>query len=211
MRSALVFPALLLVALAAAPAQEAGRGRAIAENGTNDVAACAACHGPDGQSNGNDQFPRLAGLQAAYLQKQLEDYASGARRNEIMTPIAQSLRQQERRDLAAWYASLPGGGPAPGASASEEERQRGARVFNLGDAGRGLQACVNCHGANGAGLGPLNPSLAGQWPAYARGQFEAWRQGGRANDVAGVMREIAGRISDADLAAVSAWLAQQGR
>ena len=65
---------------------------------------CQACHGTDGNST-DPQYPRLAGQHADYLAKALEDYKSGARKNPIMLGFATTLSDQEREDLAAYYAS----------------------------------------------------------------------------------------------------------
>ena len=68
--------------------------------------ACFTCHGLDGGGDGV-AAPRLAALDAGYLQKQLEDYASGLRPDDAMTRIAKALDQRGRREVAAYYAALP--------------------------------------------------------------------------------------------------------
>src|SRR3954454_8410250 len=65
---------------------------------------CGQCHGADGKGDPSGPYPRLAGQAALYLYKQLDDYASGSRKNEVMGPIAQALSDQERQDAAAYYA-----------------------------------------------------------------------------------------------------------
>lgn len=69
--------------------------------------ACAACHGPDGNSVSPD-FPKIAGQHQDYLAKALRDYKSGARKNPIMAPMAASLTTRDIDDLAAYYASQKG-------------------------------------------------------------------------------------------------------
>ena len=69
-------------------------------------ARCAGCHGADGLGVG--AFPALAGKDADYLAKALQDYKSGARANPMMSTIAKSLSDQDIADLAAHYASLKG-------------------------------------------------------------------------------------------------------
>lgn len=68
---------------------------------------CQACHGVDGNSS-DPQYPRLAGQHADYLAKALADYKSGARKNPIMSGFAAALSEQERENVAAWYASQTG-------------------------------------------------------------------------------------------------------
>jgi cytochrome c553 len=68
---------------------------------------CAACHGPDGNSQAPD-FPRLAGQQQDYLVRALNDYQSGARKNAIMAPQVANLSQRDIADLAAYYSEQRG-------------------------------------------------------------------------------------------------------
>ena len=67
-------------------------------------APCAACHGADGNSP-IAAFPILAGQYADYLVRALEDYKIGNRNNPIMAPLAAALSEQDREDLAAYFAS----------------------------------------------------------------------------------------------------------
>ena len=86
-----------------------GRGGAlIAMSGGEGGAryACVSCHGARGEGNGFDA-PRLAGLPAGYLQKQLEDYAAGLRAHALMRDVARFLDSHERVQVARYYAALP--------------------------------------------------------------------------------------------------------
>lgn len=80
---------------------DAATGKAIAS------AQCQACHGADGNSS-NTLYPRLAGQYANYLVKALSDYKSGKRSNAIMSGFAQGLSEQDRENVAAWFASQSG-------------------------------------------------------------------------------------------------------
>ena len=57
--------------------------------------ACITCHGAEGQGDGSGAFPRLAGMSGWYMYKQLVDYASGDRPNQVMTGVAQRLTEYE--------------------------------------------------------------------------------------------------------------------
>ena len=70
------------------------------------AAACAACHGPDGNSP-SPEFPILAGQHRDYLLQALHQYHAGSRSNPIMAPQAKGLTEQEMRELAAWFAAQP--------------------------------------------------------------------------------------------------------
>jgi cytochrome c553 len=94
----------------ATPASE--RGRVIAERGIppQRVPACVACHGP-GATRRNRFYPRLAGQYADYLVQQLElfhqEHRGGSSYAHLMRPVATRLTQQQMRDVAQYYASLP--------------------------------------------------------------------------------------------------------
>lgn len=75
--------------------------------------ACQACHGADGNSPSPD-FPRLNGQYADYLVRSLKDYKTGARQNAVMAGFAANLTQQDREDLAAYYANQENGLYVPG-------------------------------------------------------------------------------------------------
>jgi cytochrome c553 len=69
------------------------------------VPACMGCHGPSG-SGIPPAFPRLAGQHAAYIEKQLLALKQGARKNDIMNPIAFPLSEQQISDLALYISAL---------------------------------------------------------------------------------------------------------
>lgn len=93
--------ALALGILLAGQATAAGIGDPAA--GQRKAQACAACHGPDGNSI-NPEWPKLAGQHARYLVKQMEAFKSGARRDPLMSPQAAALSPQDIEDIAAFYA-----------------------------------------------------------------------------------------------------------
>ena len=154
--------------------------------------ACFACHGLDGQGDG-DTTPRLAGLDAGYLHKQLEDYAIGLRRDDSMGEIAKRLTPAARLRVATYYAGLPARA-TPAAEASPP---------------RAFAACVECHGSAGQGVGAAGPAIAGQPAAYTVAQLRRWTSAERRNDPRGVMRTAAARLSGAETAAIAGWLAAQ--
>jgi cytochrome c553 len=82
------------------PAAMAGRQIFDAGIAAEGVPACKACHGD--QAQGNGVFPRLAGQHRAYIERQLEAFASNARANAIMHHNAKNLTPQQNRDIAAY-------------------------------------------------------------------------------------------------------------
>ncbi|MCW8844514.1 MAG: c-type cytochrome [Gammaproteobacteria bacterium] len=102
MTTRLIF-ALLCVLMLAAGSVQAGGDPAKGKELSID---CADCHGDDGM--GDDEFPKLAGLDAAEHVAALKGYASGERvdESEMMGDIASELSEQDMADLAAYYANL---------------------------------------------------------------------------------------------------------
>lgn len=86
----------LLLAGPAAP-QDTGRQKA--------TQMCAVCHGVNGIGV-NPDVPNLAGESTFYLEQQLKAFRNGERKHEQMSIIAQSLQDNDIRDLVAWYSSL---------------------------------------------------------------------------------------------------------
>ena len=200
MKNRFVFAAImsLSAALSAAPA-----GAADAAAGKTKAAACASCHGADGNS-ANPEWPSLAGQHEKYLIKQLEEFKNGARANPLMSPMAAGLSEQDMADLAAYFSSqTPKGGEA-----DPELVALGEKIYRGGNATTGVAACMACHGPDGMGNPLANfPRLSGQHAAYTALQLKAFRTGDRTNDAGLMMRNIATRMSDAEIQAVSSYIA----
>ena len=163
--------------------------------------ACFTCHGLDGAGD-RVSVPRLAGLDAGHLQKQMEDYASGLRHDDAMTRVAARLDQRQRRAVAAYYADMA-------APASGEVGAAPPAIWLRGDPSRDVPACATCHGPTGLGVGPGNPAVAGQPAAYVVEQVGRWKTGKRRNDPRGVMAQAVAGLTDAETAAIGRWLERQ--
>ncbi len=187
----------------AGPDLENGRLVAVGGSAGGPRAACFTCHGLNGAGDTSGAFPRLSGLDAWYMYKQLRDYAAGSRPNEIMSPIARALTQAEMEDVSAYYAGFRDAPYPPQPDADPLTIQRGAAISAIGASERGVQACVNCHGPAGMGMGPGFPQLAGQYARYAALQLTLWQQGVRRNDPLEVMANVARRLTGDDIRAVS--------
>lgn len=197
----------MMIALVAGHARAAD-GAAIARDGTAGGApACAACHGAAGEGNAEAGFPHLGGLAAGYLAHELDGFADGSRRNEVMGPIAQSLTPEERAALAAYYAGLPAPREMPAQAPDAADLARGRTLAEVGAWDRGLPACGQCHGPAGEGVGAAFPALAGQPASYLAAQLAAWKDGTRRNDPLGLMAGLSGKLSEADVTAVGAYYA----
>lgn len=100
------FPLMALAAMLAVSPLALGAGNI--EAGRALAVSCAACHGADGNPT-DPQYPRLSGQYRDYLQQSLLQYKNGQRKNAIMAGFVQPLSSQDIADLAAYFASLPGG------------------------------------------------------------------------------------------------------
>ncbi|MFN2309076.1 MAG: cytochrome c [Gammaproteobacteria bacterium] len=170
--------------------------------GRTKAMACASCHGTDGNS-ANPDWPSLAGQHAKYLAKQLADFKSGDRSNPLMSPMVAPLSPQDIADIAAFYASQP----LTGGQADPALVDAGEKLYRGGNASTGVAACMACHGPNGSGIPQANfPRLSGQHAAYTVAQLTAFRAGERANDAESMMRDIAARMSDAEIRAVASYI-----
>ncbi len=78
-----------------------------AARGKEKSAACAACHGADGNSPA-PAFPRIGGQHEDYLLNALHSYKKGTRKNAIMGAQVGALSDQDMADLAAYFASQKG-------------------------------------------------------------------------------------------------------
>lgn len=201
---AFLFAALLLTVASPAICQvETKAGEALAKKGGSGFAACAQCHGANGEGQAAAGFPRLASQNKNYLEKQLQDFKMKERRNSpIMQPIAQALSPQQILEVSAYYASLPSGR----SRASQASSSRGVELAQHGNWDKGMPACFACHGAKGTGIAPFFPALAGQNATYISQQLHAWKTGARRNDPQGLMKAVAEKMSAEEIAAVSAYL-----
>ncbi len=73
------------------------------------VTACVACHGPAGEGNPAAKFPLLNGQNTPYVVKALNDFRSGARKNDpnnMMRGVAGEMTDKEIEAVAAFVSGL---------------------------------------------------------------------------------------------------------
>lgn len=205
MKKLLVIAATCLLFGAAATTLAAGDPAA----GKQKATPCAACHNADGNST-NPEWPKLAGQNPKYTTKQLHDFKAGndpeakvKRINSIMNGMAAPLSDQDMDDLAAYFASQT---MTPG-EADKTLVDSGQSIYRGGNLSTGLSACTGCHGPTGAGNPAAGfPALAGQHAQYIETQLKAFRSMERANDPGQMMRNIAMKMSDAEIKAVASYI-----
>ncbi len=169
----------------------------LAKGAATSAAVCGACHTADG-SRGIPTNPILQGQHADYLVKQLTEFKSGKRDNAIMKAMASTLSDDDMRNVAAFYASKTA---KPGQSKDPATFVLGQKIWRAGIAEKQVPACAGCHGPTGAGIPSQYPRLGGQHAEYVSSELGMFRSGKRANNAQ--MAVVAGRLSDAEIAAVS--------
>ncbi|MBC8259282.1 MAG: c-type cytochrome [SAR324 cluster bacterium] len=167
------------------------------ERGEANYKVCTACHGDDGEGKLITNAPRLAGQQAWYLARQLNNFKKGIRgthHQDIigmqMRPMAISLvTDQDVEDVVAYIGTLNG-------------RAKHSGIEGDVSAGKAAYAvCTSCHGANGEGIQALNaPKIAGLPDWYVQRQLHNFKNGLRGvktQDVYGQqMRPMAMTLAD---------------
>lgn len=164
---------------------------------------CAACHGATGNTTAAALYPNLAGQSAAYIELQLNNFRNGERPHAQMRAVAEQLTGPDMRELAAFYAAQTAKAQAPADAALE---RLGRQVFEHGSAG-GAPACASCHGPQGHGQQPF-PRIASQPASYTLEQLKVYHDAPKFNHpLATAMKQVAVKLSDKEMRAVSAYLA----
>lgn len=163
------------------------------------AAACAGCHGADGNSI-NPTMPSLAGQNASYLEKALLAYHGGQRNDSMMQSAVKTLKPDDMRNLAAFYAAQP-----PRRFGEPTAAPKG--VFDpLGDGERLAQNCSGCHGENGNSRTPGIPSLSRLHNDYLAGAIKAYRNGVRNHEM---MKNFVQNLSDDDVTRLALYYASR--
>ncbi|MBN3815441.1 cytochrome c4 [Paraburkholderia sp. Se-20369] len=161
---------------------------------------CFACHGVKGNSL-HQGYPSLAGQPAAYLETQLHNFASGARRSPSMGPLSMTMDDAQIKDLADYFSKQTVAEnhyfkPDPQLLAKGQQLVTGGN-------------CAACHGAQLMGHDQF-PRLAGQGYDYILAQFDAFASGTR-SEPTGMMKRIAEGASLEDRKAIANYLASLGQ
>ncbi len=198
---------MCLAVSGAVRAQEAPKKVDLAKGQQVAAQACAACHGADGNATGPAN-PKLAGQHADYLYKQLVNFVPkpGAKQaervNAIMQGFASTLSDDDKRNVAAFYASQT---KKPSAAKDKALVELGQQIYRGGIAAKQVPSCAGCHGPTGAGIPAQYPRLGGQWAEYTESQLSQFRGGQRMNSAQ--MTAISARLSDREIKAVAEYVA----
>ena len=163
---------------------------------------CVTCHGEGGNSV-TPIFPKLAGQNAKYLEKQLEEFLNGKRKSEVMQPFFASFTKSDIRGLAAYFA---GQTQSTGTVEDKSVLEAGKKMYEDGNTETGVPGCGGCHEADGKG-NDRYPRLAGQHQAYTQKEMADFKTGTRTNDKGRVMRVVTERMTEQEIKAVSEYIA----
>jgi cytochrome c553 len=197
---------LLVLSMTFAGLMLAGTSHAVtgdAEKGKAKTAACAGCHGADGNGmNGAPLNPRLADQVPGYITTQLKAFRDGRRLDPIMQGMVASLKDEDMADIDAYYASLPAA-DAGVSKADEDAALEGQKIYRGGFREMNISACMSCHGPAGEGIPVQYPRVSGQNAAYTAKQLHAFKDGTRKHDM---MNPIAFLLSNDQIDQLSLYM-----
>ena len=190
-----VFSHLQAAEPAAAPKADPAKGAAIYN------AACAACHGADGNS-AVPAYPKLSQQHPEYIAKQLAEFKSGKRANAVMLGFATALSDEDMRNIGAHLSKIKA---KPGFAKDKELTTLGEKIYRGGIADRQVPACAGCHSPNGAGIPSQYPRLSGQHADYTVSQLTQFRDGIRKNNLQ--MTQVAAKLNEREIKALADYIA----
>lgn len=164
-------------------------------------ALCTGCHNEDGNST-TPEFPKLAGLDAAYISKQIRDFKNDKRVSEIMGPMANQIPEKDIGFLAAYFSRQK---RSAGVVTDSTLAAQGQQIFDDGILSSAVPACSGCHGEKGEGTEKF-PRLAGQHAVYLVTQMNNFKNAVRNNDARKVMRAITMRMTDQEIRAAAEYI-----
>jgi cytochrome c553 len=161
---------------------------AAAQTSDEKARVCAGCHGENGVPQQKD-WPVIWGQQQGYLYLQLRDFKSGARKNDIMSALTQSMERDEMMALALYFSQKPWPDlQQPLAPADVAKRAVAANV-SIG--------CTGCHQGEYQGAG-TQPRLAGQTREYLQQSMTDFRTRARGNNPGMTDLMLATSVEDID-------------
>jgi cytochrome c553 len=154
--------------------------------------ACAICHGDDGNID-NQDTPRLAGIDAAYLVAAIRSYKTGERRHSSMEDAVTTLTEVDIENVSAYYAMAE---PEP------------AAVRRPLTTAQWAEKCDRCHGTDGNSVDPTVPILAGQSETYLSNALKGYHLGKHGSSV---MYAMTFQMTESDIDKLAAYYSSRVR
>ena len=156
---------------------------------------CGACHGENGVPQ-QKTMPVIWGQYQGYLYLQLRDYKSGARKNDIMSPLAQTMERDDMMALALYFSQKPWPDLQQQPAPPDVAKRAIAANISIG--------CTGCHLGEYQGAG-TQPRLAGQTREYLHQSMMEFRTRARGNNPG--MTDLMLATSVEDLEALAQYMA----
>jgi len=193
------------------------------DNGEEINEVCAGCHGEFGQGGGDGEYPRLAGMPAAFIARQLHLFRDRKRPNMAMIEYIdeRQMPDSDIQDIAVFLARItlktklpPANENDPGFNAyarllaskqvmqiprAEGDQENGRKIYR--------KECASCHGKLGEGdQEKAVPMLTGQYIDYLWRQVEKYRENIRIHDPEAPEDQLLVEFSDTELQDIFAYL-----
>ena len=158
---------------------------------------CVACHGENGISQ-MENTPSLAGQPDQFIQWQLVFFRGGARKSDVMTPMAEQLTNDDVRNLGAYFASLT---PPKGAAEDNPDLSKKGEMAAKG------RRCASCHTDSYAGTKAV-ARIAGQREDYLLKALRDYKSGVRSGGGGAAMVDVAYPLSEEEITALAHYLSR---
>ena len=168
---------------------------AAAQSVDEKAQVCAGCHGENGVPQ-QKTWPVIWGQQQGYLYLQLRDFKSGARKDDVMSPIAQSLERTDMQALALYFSQKPWPNLQQPRAAADVSKRAQTQINAV--------VCSSCHQSGFLG-DSTQPRLAGQTKEYLQKSMLDFRNKTRGNNPG--MTDLMLATSEADIAALAQYMA----
>lgn len=169
------------------------------DNGEEINEVCAGCHGEFGQGGKQGEYPRLAGMPAEFIAKQLILFRDRKRPNIAMIEYVDHRQMPDKdiADVSAFLAAIDIPSKLPPIDENDpdfdalERLKQAEQIVQIPrapgdvDAGRKLynKECASCHSRDGLGnVKKAVPMLAGQYTNYLWRQVDKYLNGYRIHD-----------------------------
>jgi len=189
MKLVVLFAAVLASGVAAAADLAAGAAKAQ---------TCVPCHGPAGISR-MAETPSLAGQPDGFLQWQLVFFRTGTRKSPVMQPMAATLKDDDIRNLAAYFSAQKPPRPDGAGKADDALAAAGRKVVQA-------NRCTSCHKDDFSGT-QATARLAAQREDYLLKALRDFKAGRRVGGGVAAMADVVYPLVDDDLRALAHFLA----